>query len=243
MRPDLRTNNELRAITITPGFVDNPEGSVLFTQGNTRVLCNVTIEDGVPRWMQSQNVPGGWLTAEYAMLPRSTHTRTPRETMGPSGRTQEIRRLIGRSLRTSIDLNLIGPRTITIDCDVLQADGGTRTASITGSYVALVIAVHKLLSTGLLQENPLTAPVAAISAGLFDGEARLDLCYIEDSSADADMNVVMNANGEFIEVQVTAEKSPIQRPMYENLLSICEKGISYLLEIQKQAIDEFASLK
>jgi ribonuclease PH len=196
----------------------------------------VTIEEGVPRWMQVQKVLGGWLTAEYAMLPRATHTRTSRESSGASGRSQEIRRLIGRSLRSAIDLKRLGPRTITIDCDVLQADGGTRTASITGAYVALVLAIRKLLAEGTLTEDPLLSAVAAISAGIVDGEPLLDLCYAEDSSADADMNVVMNSNGDFLEIQATAEKAPIQRQNFDKLLALSEKGITALFSIQRQVL-------
>jgi len=236
MRPDNRLSNQIRPVTFYANFVDYPEGSILITQGNTRVLCNVSIEDGVPRWMQAQGIQGGWLTAEYAMLPRSTQTRTNRETTSISGRTQEIRRLIGRSLRTAIDLQSIGSRTIIIDCDVLQADGGTRTASITGAYVALVLAIRRLVQNGTLNINPLLSPVAAVSAGIINGEPRLDLCYEEDSSADADMNVVMNSKGEFIQVQVTAEKAPIPRRKFEELLALSETGITDLLRLQHEVL-------
>lgn len=238
MRPDLRSNGQIRPVTFVPNYIAFPEGSVLISQGNTRVICNVTVEEGVPRWMQTQNVVGGWLTAEYSMLPRSTHTRTNRETDGVSGRSQEIRRLIGRSLRASIDLKLLGPRTITIDCDVIQADGGTRTASITGAYVALAIAVRRLLINGTLTANPLLSPVAAISAGIVDSEVRLDLCYSEDSTADADMNVVMNTERDFIEIQATAEKAPIPRRKFAELLALCEVGIVELLSLQEETIQK-----
>jgi ribonuclease PH len=236
MRPDHRLNNQIRPVTIIPNFVIYPEGSVLISQGNTRVLCNVGFENGVPRWMQMQNKPGGWLTAEYAMLPQSTNTRTARENNGFSARSQEIRRLIGRSLRASIDLTSLGPITILIDCDVLQADGGTRTASINGSYIALVFAIQRLLQKNVLSKNPLLSPVAAISAGIVDGEPRLDLCYLEDASAEADMNVVMNSEGNIIELQISAEKATIERKLFDQLLELSESGINELFKIQRSIL-------
>lgn len=210
----------------------------MISQGNTRVLCNASIEDGVPRWMQTQKVPGGWITAEYAMLPRATHTRTPRETGSLSGRTQEIRRLIGRSMRAAVDLEKLGPRTITLDCDVLQADGGTRTAAITGSYVSLVIALEKLIHQGIIPQATLTTAVAAVSVGIVNGECRLDLCYQEDSNAQADMNIVMTDSGTFIEIQGTAEKDPFSHAEFQEMLGLAEKGIKELLLYQTTLLRE-----
>ena len=236
MRIDGRKPNQLRPVTITPGYVDFPEGSVLITMGNTRVLCNVTLEDGVPRWMLSQNKPGGWITAEYSMLPRATPQRTQRETHGLGGRTQEIRRLIGRSLRAGIDLSKIGQRTLTVDCDVLQADGGTRTAAITGGYVAVAIALRKLVRKGAIPPEALLTAVAAVSAGVVAGQPVLDLCYAEDSTADVDANIVMNAEGRFIEVQGTAEGEPFPRQVLDELLELAYRGIGELLSIQQSAL-------
>lgn len=236
MRIDGRKSDELRPVTITPGATAYAEGSVLITMGETKVLCNVTIEDGVPRWMQQQGKSGGWITAEYAMLPRSTQRRTPRETNGVGGRTHEIRRLIGRSLRTAVDLGLLGPRTIILDCDVLQADGGTRTASITGSYVALAIAIDRLVRSGQVPAGVLRSPVAAVSAGLVAGVPLLDLCYVEDSTAQVDVNIVMNAAGRFIEVQGTAEAEPFPRPALDRLLDLAQKGIGELLAAQQAVL-------
>jgi ribonuclease PH len=199
----------------------------------TKVLCNATIEDGIPRWMNSQNLPGGWITAEYALLPRSTITRSARETTGMTGRTQEIRRLIGRSLRAAIDLEKLGPRTITLDCDVLQADGGTRTAAITGAYVALVLALNSLIQGEIIHPDVFKSPIAAVSVGVVDGHAILDLDYIEDSQADMDINIVMNSNGEYIEVQGTAERAPISRRMLSQLLDLADYGIGLLLASQQ----------
>jgi len=209
---------------------------VLVTMGNTKVLCNVSIEDNVPGWMKSQGVEGGWVTAEYALLPRSTHTRTRRERRGAGGRTQEIQRLIGRSLRAAVNLNLLGQRTCTVDCDVLQADGGTRTASITGGYVALALALGKLVEAGELSHGVLAAPVAAVSVGVVGGQPLMDLCYEEDSEAEVDLNVVMNAEGAFIEVQGTAERGVFPRSTLDELLDLAQKGIGELLEIQRKAL-------
>jgi ribonuclease PH len=237
MRPDGRKPNQLRPITFTKDFIAHPYGSVLISQGNTRVLCNVSVEDKVPKWMQSQNIPGGWVTAEYAMLPASTHTRRPRETHGFSGRTQEIRRLIGRSMRMALDLKQLGPRTLTVDCDVLQADGGTRTASITGAYVALAIAIQKLESQGQLDtSNPLN-PIAAVSVGIVDGIPILDLSYEEDSKAEVDMNVVMTGEGDFIEVQGTAEHSPFTGTQLSQLLDYAHQGIRELIILQENTLN------
>jgi ribonuclease PH len=241
MRTDGRKLDELRAVTITPGYILYPEGSVLINMGLTRVLCTATIEEGVPRWMKNQEKPGGWITAEYAMLPRATQTRTPRETNGLGGRTQEIRRMIGRSLRSAVYLEKLGERTVTLDCDVLQADGGTRTAAITGSYVALAIALGKLVRAGEIPPDTLYSSIAAVSVGVLNGLPHLDLCYEEDSVAEVDVNVVMNAYGEFIEVQGTAERAPFSRSMFDELLKLAYKGIGELLAIQRRtlaAIDE-----
>jgi ribonuclease PH len=202
-RPDGRQPDELRPIKFTLDYVDYPEGSVLIELGSTRVLCNASVEETVPAWMAGKGT--GWLTAEYALLPRSTHTRTPRETQGLRGRTQEIRRLIGRSLRAGVDLSLLGERTLVIDCDVLQADGGTRTAAVTGGYVAAALALRRLAERGAVPEEVLASPVAAVSVGVVAGQVRLDLCYTEDRDAEVDLNVVMTAEGRLIEVQGTAE--------------------------------------
>ena len=238
MRSDGRQLDQLRPVSAKVDFIDYPEGSVLYSQGRTRLLCNVSIEDGVPRWMQAQGIPGGWITGEYALLPRSTHVRTPRETNGLSGRTQEIRRLIGRSLRAAVDLEKLGPRTCTIDCDVLQADGGTRTAAITGGYIALAVALKRLAHAGLIPPDTLKTIVAAVSVGLVDGEPCLDLCYEEDSRAQVDTNIVMTASGEFIEIQGTAEGEPFSRQDFTGLMDLAQKGIYQLIDIQKKTVEE-----
>jgi ribonuclease PH len=219
-----------------PGFVDVAEGSVLIEMGNTRVLCNATVEDSVPGWRLSSGA--GWVTAEYAMLPRSTQQRTRRETRGLGGRTQEIRRLIGRSLRGAIDLDRLGERTIILDCDVIQADGGTRTASITGGYVALALAVQRLAAAGEVSSDVLCGGVAAISLGLVDGQLLLDLCYEEDSAAEVDFNIVMTGDGRLIEVQGTAEGTPFDRTALDAMLDLAERGIGQLLSLQKQVIQD-----
>jgi len=236
MRIDSRLSNQLRKINIQCDFIEYPEGSVLFSQGNTKVLCNVTIEDNIPRWMQVQNVAGGWITGEYSLLPRSTHTRTARETNGVSGRTHEIRRLIGRSLRSVVNLSLLGPRTIIIDCDVLQADGGTRTASITGGYIALMIALNRLIAANKIPSTVFQDQVAAVSVGIVDGIPLLDLCYSEDSQAEVDFNIVMNARGEYIEMQGTAEKLSFSRSKLNELLDLAGQGIQTLFEFQRMAL-------
>jgi ribonuclease PH len=235
MRLDGRKADQLRPVEITPGYVAYPEGSVLIHFGNTRVLCNATLEDGIPRWMQAQGVPGGWVTAEYSMLPRSTHQRTSRENSS-GGRSQEIRRFIGRSLRAAVDLHKLGSRTCILDCDVLQADGGTRTAAITGAYVAMSIALRKLVQEGILGEEVFKSPVAAISVGIMDGMPLLDLIYAEDSHAEVDVNVVMNGQGEFIEVQATGETATFSRSALNDLLDLAYQGIGELLLIQKQVL-------
>lgn len=237
-RIDGRTANELRPVHFESGYVIHPEGSVLVSMGKTKVLCNVSVENGVPSWMKSQNVSGGWVTAEYAMLPRSTHSRTKREAAASGSRAQEIRRLVGRALRAAVDLKLLGERTLTVDCDVIQADGGTRTASITGGYVALVLALKKLIAEGALPAKAIKGNVAAISVGLLKGEALLDLCYEEDSAADADANFVMDSSGKLIEVQGTAEKDPFSVEQFQQLLALAQRGIKQLIELQDRALKQ-----
>jgi ribonuclease PH len=236
MRIDGRRTDELRPLKLDIGYTRYAEGSVLITQGHTVVLCNATVEHRLPAWMQSQEGERGWVTAEYSMLPRSTHTRTPRETT-PQARTQEIRRLIGRSLRASVNLDLLGRRQIIVDCDVLQADGGTRTASITGGYVALALALRKLVAAGTTPANVMLSPVAAVSAGVVGGEALLDLCYEEDARAEVDFNIVMNGEGRFIELQGTAEADPFDRILLNRLLDLAAQGIGNLLQAQREALE------
>jgi len=228
-RADGRKANELRPVKIKKNVAPAATGSVLISMGKTQVICAVTIEENVPGWMRAQKVTGGWLTAEYSMLPYSTHERNRRERSKVGGRTIEIQRLIGRSLRGVIDMEKLGSRTICIDCDVLQADGGTRTASITGAYMALEIAIKKLMKNGVLSMNPLQDSVAAISVGIVDGTPLLDICYIEDVVADTDMNVVMTGSGKFIEVQGTAEAEPYSKAELDSLLKLASKGIKELL--------------
>jgi ribonuclease PH len=235
MRIDGRRNDELRPVKITPGYIDYAEGSVLVEAGKTRVLCAVSITPGVPRWLDGQGQ--GWITAEYAMLPRATHTRSPRETT-PSARSQEIRRLIGRSLRAAADMKLIGENTITVDCDVIQADGGTRTASITGAYVALALALHKMVDEKKASPRVLKTAVAAVSVGIVGGEEMLDLNYTEDSRAQVDFNVVMTAEGKFIEVQGTAEGEPFAREQMDRLVNLAQGGISELMKIQRATLNQ-----
>ena len=234
MRIDHRLNHELRPVKITPGYLDYPEGCVLIEAGKTRVLCAVSVVAGVPRWLEGRGQ--GWLTAEYAMLPRATHTRTPRE-MTPSSRSQEIKRLIGRSLRAAVDLKVIGEHTITIDCDVIQADGGTRTASITGAYVALMLALNKMIAAKTASPRAIKSQVAAVSVGVVGSEEMLDLCYEEDSRAEVDFNVVMTAAGKFIEVQGTAEGEPFARDAMDRLIGLAGDGINTLFKIQNAAIN------
>ncbi len=236
-REDGRAPDQLRPVQFTPDFVSYPEGSVLISMGDTRVLCNVTVEQGVPRWLQEAGRAGGWVTAEYALLPRSTQRRTPRETGGLRGRTQEIRRLIGRSLRSAVDLEILGARTCAVDCDVIQADGGTRTAAVTGGYVALAMALKRLIHQGELPPEVLREPVAAVSAGVVDGCSLLDLNYGEDSAAEVDLNVVMNGAGDFIEVQGTAEGAPFPPATLQRLLELSGKGIAELLRAQRKALE------
>lgn len=235
IRIDGRSRTHLRPVNLSVDFVDYAEGSVLIEAGHTRVLCNASVEEKVPPFLEGRDQ--GWVTAEYNMLPRATHTRNARERGGKiSGRTQEIQRLIGRSLRAAIDLQKLGPRTITLDCDVLQADGGTRTASVTGAYVALHRACSRLLSQGLLSVHPIRTAVAAVSVGVVDGELLLDLCYAEDSRAEVDFNAVMTAEHEFIEVQGTGEGGVFSRATMNSLLDLAEQGIDELLRIQQQYI-------
>ena len=228
-RNDGRKNNEIRPLEFVLNYVDYPEGSVLISIGKTRVLCNVSVEDQVPAWMEKNDLPGGWITAEYALLPRSTTIRVRRETQGLSGRTQEIKRLIGRSLRAGFNLDLLGKRTLVVDCDVLQADGGTRTASITGGYAALCLALNDLVEEGSVSPEVFLSPVAAISVGIISGTPVLDLNYAEDSQAEADLNVVMNQEGEFIEIQGTAEGSTFSREVLDTMLEYAESGIQQLI--------------
>jgi len=234
IRKDSRQFDELRKISFTPDYVLFPEGSVLVTWGETRVLCNLTIQEGVPHWMAGS--ARGWMTAEYALLPRSTHTRTPRETMGLKGRTQEIRRLIGRSLRMAVNLEAIGERTLLLDCDVLQADGGTRVSSVTGGYVALALGLKPLIAAGEISPDALKPPIAAVSVGIVQGHPILDLNYAEDSQADVDLNLVMTSGGEIIEIQGTAEGKPFSRAELDQMLILAEKGIHEIITLQKSVL-------
>jgi ribonuclease PH len=236
VRTDGRAADELRCVKITPGYLPYAEGSVLIEMGQTRVICSASIEDRVPPFLR--NSGQGWVTAEYAMLPRSTQQRVQRETGrgGPSGRTHEIQRLIGRSLRAVTDMKVLGERTITLDCDVLQADGGTRTAAITGAYVALALASKRLSKAGRIPRSLVASQVAAISVGIVDSSALLDLKYDEDSRAEVDMNVICTGDGRFIEVQGTAERQPYTREQMDTLLSLATKGIEHLVGIQREAL-------
>ncbi|HJE84281.1 MULTISPECIES: ribonuclease PH [Corynebacterium] len=235
-RADGRAVDEMRKVTITRGFTDNPAGSVLVTFGNTRVMCTASVEQSVPRFKRDSGE--GWLTAEYSMLPASTHERMPRESMRGKvkGRTHEISRLIGRSLRAAIDLKELGENTINIDCDVLQADGGTRTASITGAYVALADALTYLHAAGAVPGTPLKAPVAAVSVGIIDGRVCLDLPYEEDSRAEVDLNVVMTAEGKFVEIQGTGEEGTFDRDQLNDMLDSAEKGLRELVALQQEVL-------
>ena len=236
MRPSKRLPDDLRPLTLTAGFSRNAEGSCLIQCGNTHVLCTATIEAGVPSFLK--NTGKGWVTAEYGMLPRSTGSRMPREAARgkQSGRTQEIQRLIGRSLRSVVDLKMLGERQITIDCDVIEADGGTRTASITGAYVALHHAVASLLKTGAIKKSPIIGQVAAISCGIYNGVAVLDLDYDEDSVATMDANFVLTADGKIIEIQCTAEETPVEEAQFAELFALAKSGIKELAEAQKKAM-------
>jgi len=237
-RADGRQPDQLRPVQFQNHIAPYATGSTLIEWGLTRVICGVTVEETVPRWMKEQNVSGGWITAEYAMLPYSTLTRKQRDsTKGRiDGRSQEIQRLIGRAMRSSINLEKLGPRTIWVDCDVLQADGGTRTAAITGAYVAMSLAIQKMISEGKLVESPMLDGVAAVSVGIVDKKPLLDLCYVEDNGAEVDMNLVMNAAGQFIELQGTGEEATYTEEQLAQLLALGKKGIRELLAAQRAAL-------
>ena len=236
MRIDSRAVDEMRAVEMVSDYLLTAEGSVLISVGNTRVLCTASVEDTVPQFLRGAGK--GWVTAEYAMLPRSTQKRTPREVIKgkPSGRTHEIQRLIGRSLRSVVDLVALGERTLILDCDVLQADGGTRTASITGAFVAMSLAVRQLVDFKVLPRMPLKDYVAATSVGIVGGELMVDLCYDEDSRAEVDMNVVMTGSGRYVEVQATAEQNQFDDRQLARLLALARQGIQQLLEAQRQVV-------
>lgn len=235
VRTDGRAFDELREVKITPGYLPYAEGSVLIEMGQTRIVCTASIEERVPPFLR--NSGQGWITAEYSMLPRATQQRKAREIgRGPSGRTHEIQRLIGRSLRAAAQMKLLGERTITLDCDVLQADGGTRTAAITGAYVAFVLAVNRLLKLGKINRSIITNEVAAISVGIVGNTPLLDLKYDEDSKAEVDMNVVCTGDGRFIEVQGTAEREPFTPEQMESLLALARKGLQSLITTQREVI-------
>jgi ribonuclease PH len=235
-RSDGRTSDALREIKFTRGWLNHAEGSVIVEFGQTRVLCAASFTAGVPRWMAGQGK--GWVTSEYSMLPRATNTRSDRESVKGKlgGRTQEISRLIGRSMRSIIDMSALGENTIVLDCDVLQADGGTRTAAITGAYVALVDAITWAQGKGLVKGSPITDSISAVSVGIIDGKPTLDLCYEEDVRADTDMNVVCTGSGKFVEVQGTAEREPFDRALLDQLLDLAVKGCSELTQFQKAAL-------
>ncbi|AWL13427.1 tRNA nucleotidyltransferase [Saliniradius amylolyticus] len=237
MRPSGRTVSQIRPVTITRNFTCHAEGSVLIEFGNTKVLCNATVEEGVPRFMKGQGK--GWVTAEYSMLPRSTHTRSQREAARgkQGGRTLEIQRLIARSLRAAVDLKLLGENTIILDCDVIQADGGTRTASITGACVALVDAINHMRGKGLIKTNPLKHMIAAISVGIYQGTPVADLEYLEDSEAETDMNIVMAEDGRLIEVQGTAEEAPFSFDEMQEMLELSKHALRELFDAQKAALN------
>jgi ribonuclease PH len=235
-RLDKRDVDQLRTSKITPKISPYAEGSALIEVGRTKVICTATVEDRVPMFMRNKGT--GWVTAKYAMLPRATNTRTQREIQKPSGRTQEIQRLIGRSLRAVVDLALLGERQIILDCDVIQADGGTRCASITGAYVALALACRKMVKNGILKRSPILSEVAAVSVGIIDGTPILDLAYAEDSTAEVDMNIVCTGRGKFIEIQGTAEREPFTREQMDEMLELAEKGVNQLFEIQRTALGD-----
>ncbi len=237
MRTDGRRTDQARQTRIQPGVLATAEGSALIEVGHTKVICAATVDDKVPPFLRGSR--RGWVTAEYGMLPRSTATRTPREakTGRPSGRTSEIQRLIGRSLRTAVDMALLGERTIIVDCDVLQADGGTRTAAITGGWVAMAAAIQQMVQFGTLPKTPVQHYVGAVSVGVVDGEPVLDLCYEEDSRAEVDMNVVMNSAGEFVEVQASAEGRTFSRAQLDRQLELAARGIAALIAAQRRLIE------
>lgn len=234
-RIDNRTIDQIRNTKITPNISPYAEGSALIEVGGTKVICTATVEERVPPFLRNKGT--GWVTAEYAMLPRATNTRTNRETLRPSGRTQEIQRLIGRSLRAVVDTKLLGERQIFLDCDVIQADGGTRCASITGAYVALALACRKLLKNNIIKKSPLLSEVAAVSVGIIENTAILDLAYTEDSNAEVDMNIVCTGAGKFIEIQGTAEREPFTREQMNEMLALAETGINQLFAIQRNALN------
>lgn len=238
-RIDGRTPDQLRPVEFILDIAPHATASVLIAFGNTRVICAATIQEDVPRWMKAKNVPGGWLTAEYSMLPYSTLDRKDRDSSRgrPDGRSIEIQRLIGRSLRAVVDLEKLGPRTLCIDCDVLQADGGTRTASITGACVAAAIAFNRLLEKGKITRQPLKSKVAAVSAGIFENEVLLDLCYEEDAKADVDCNVVLTEAGDFVEIQGSGEEATFTQAQMDAMLIVSRKGISELCALQQTIID------
>lgn len=235
LRLDSRSNDQIRSTKITPNINPYAEGSALIEVGGTKVICTATVEERVPIFLRNKGT--GWVTAEYAMLPRATNTRTQREIQRPSGRTQEIQRLIGRSLRAIVDTKLLGERQIFIDCDVIQADGGTRCASITGAYVALALACRKLVKQGTVKTSPLISEVAAVSVGVIEGTPVVDLAYVEDSTADVDMNIVCTGAGKFIEIQGTAEREPFTREQMDEMMILAEKGINQLFQIQRYALN------
>jgi ribonuclease PH len=237
MRPDGRKNNEIRDVKVHRNFIGAAEGSVLISMGNTRVICTASIEDRVPLFLRDQKK--GWITAEYSMLPRATQARVVREssTGRISGRTHEIQRLIGRALRSVVDLSVIGERTIWMDCDVIEADGGTRTAAITGAFICLSDALKYALRNGLIDKTPLKDYLAAISVGVVNGEPRIDLCYSEDSTAEVDMNVVMTGDGKIVEIQGTAEGTPFSKTALDSLMKLAEEGINSLIHMQKKLIE------
>jgi len=235
VRQDGRASDQLRPVRITRDYLRHPEGSVLVEFGDTKVICTASIEEKVPPFLKGQGK--GWVTAEYGMLPRSTNTRMNRERSGPSGRSQEIQRLVGRSLRAVVEMAKLGERTVWMDCDVIQADGGTRTAAITGSFIAMADAIGSVVKAGALPGTPVRDCVAAISVGIVGGVPALDLNYVEDSSAEVDMNVVMTGAGAFVEVQGTAEQTPFGRDSLAAMLALAEQGIGRLIALQRRAVD------
>lgn len=239
-RSDGRKPDELRPVKFKRKIAPAAAGSALIRMGDTQVICGVSVEEGIPRWLREQGGDGGWITAEYSLLPYATGDRSRRESTAGrvGGRTQEIQRLIGRSLRAVTDLSMLGKRTFWVDCDVLEADGGTRTASITGAYVALRMAVDRLMKQGVLAKDPIREAVAAISVGLVEGRALLDLNYEEDLAADVDMNVVMTASGRFVEMQGTAEKEPFSQRQLTEMMSLAKKGVAELVDLQQEALGE-----
>jgi ribonuclease PH len=236
IRIDDRTPNQLRPVELEIGFSKYAEGSVLAKFGDTHVLCNVTLDENLPFWLRNQPSPHGWVTAEYALLPRSTSRRVQREQRWPKGRTQEISRLIGRSLRMAVNLQALGPRQFIVDCDVLQADGGTRTAAVTGSWLALRLALQPLIESGVMTADVIRHQVAAVSVGIVDGAALLDLAYTEDVAAEVDLNLVMTAEGQVVEIQGTGEKAPFSLDRLHELVDLAARGIGQLIDAQQAAL-------